>query len=171
MSEIGPIRSILVVGGGTAGCLSASYLQRAFGETVKVSMVESATIGRIGVGEATVSTLRHTMSFLGFDEDDWLPAVGGACKTAVRFEPWNQPPSAGEEHFYHPFFERTEPMVNPLPRYFPEVGDGTSLMHYWHRNHLGGDQTPYAYAVFPGPAICDARKAPRFKDGTNWVVP
>jgi 2-polyprenyl-6-methoxyphenol hydroxylase-like FAD-dependent oxidoreductase len=166
-----PIRSILVVGGGTAGCLSASYLHRAFGETVKVSMVESPTIGRIGVGEATVSTLRHTMSFLGFNEDDWLPAVGGTYKTAVRFEQWNQPPSAGEEHFYHPFFERVEPTVHPLPMYLPEVGDGTSLMHYWHRSHLCGDKTPYAYAVFPGPALCDARKAPRFKDSSAWEVP
>lgn len=166
-----PIRSVLVVGGGTAGWLSALYLNRALGETVKVQLIESPTIGRIGVGEATVSTLRYTMTFLGFSEDDWMPQVGATYKTAVRFEQWNQPPSHGEEHFYHPFFERSEPLVNPLPAYFPELGEGVSLMHYWLARHLDGDPTPYADAVFPGPRICDLRKAPRFKDSPGHEIP
>ena len=159
------IRKIVVVGGGTAGWLSAAYLQRAFGETVEVQLIESSTIPRVGVGEATVPTLRFTMSFLGFAEDEWMPQVGATYKTAVRFEQWNRPPSEGDEHFYHPFWERIEPTVNPLPPSLPEVADGVSLMHYWHARHLAGDATPYAYATFPGPKVCDARKAPRFKDG------
>lgn len=166
-----PIQSILVVGGGTAGWLSATYLQRALGKTVRVSLIESRNIGTIGVGEATVSTLRFTMSFLGFKEEDWMPAVGATYKTAVRFEQWNQPASAGPEHFYHPFFERHEPLVAALPRYFPEVGDGLSLMHYWHRRHLSGDKTPYAYAVYPGPRLCDLRKSPRMLDGAEPEIP
>jgi tryptophan halogenase len=166
-----PIRSVLVVGGGTAGWLSASYLQRALGATVKVSLIESKTIGRIGVGEATVSTLRFTLGFLGFAEHDWMPHVGATYKLAVRFENWNKPPAEGGDIFYHPFFERTEPLVNPLPPYMPEVGEGVSLMHYWHRRHAGGDPTPYAYAVFPGPAMCDARKAPSFIDSATHEIP
>ncbi len=166
-----PIRSVLVVGGGTAGWLSATYLQRALGATVKVTLIESKTIGRIGVGEATVSTLRYTLQFLGFEEHDWMPHVGAAYKLAVRFENWNKPPSEGGDIFYHPFFERNEPVVNPLPAYMPEVGEGVSLMHYWHRRQLAGDEQPYAYAVFPGPAICDARKAPGFKDSRVLEIP
>jgi len=166
-----PIRSILVIGGGTAGWLSACYLQRALGATVRVSLVESKNIGRIGVGEATVSSLRWTMKFLGFAEEDWMPHAGATYKTAVRFEQWTRPESAGAEHFYHPFFERQELMVSPIPTFFPEVGDGISLMHYWHRRHLAGDPTPYAYAVFPGPAICDARKSPRFEAAAEHEIP
>ena len=167
-----PIRSVLVVGGGTAGWLSAAYLHRALGKSVQVTLVESPTIPRIGVGEATVSTLKNTMAFLGFDESDWMPHVGATYKTAVRFEQWNQPASEGREHFYHPFFEhRSEPTVHPLPTWLLEVGDGISLMHYWHARKLAGDATPYAYAVFPGPAMCDARKAPRFKDANDWAIP
>jgi len=167
-----PIRSVLVVGGGTAGWLAAGYLHRALGQQVTVTLVESKTIPRIGVGEATVSTLRNTMAFLGFDEADWMPHVGATYKTAVRFEQWNRPASEGLEHFYHPFFEqRQEPMVHPLPTYLLEVGDGISLMHYWHKRRLAGDATPYAHAVFPGPAICDARKSPRFKDSGEWAIP
>jgi flavin-dependent dehydrogenase len=169
---MGPIRSVLVVGGGTAGWLSAAYLHRALGKNVTVTLVESPNIPRIGVGEATVSTLKNTMAFLGFDESDWMPHVGATYKTAVRFEQWNRPVSEGREHFYHPFFEhRQEPMVHPLPTWLLEVGDGISLMHYWHARKLAGDPTPYAYAVFPGPAICDARKAPYFDGASDWAIP
>lgn len=171
MTEDTRVRSIIVVGGGTAGWLSATYLQRALGESVHVTLVESATIPKIGVGEATVATLRFTMQFLGFSEEAWMPEVGATYKTAVRFEQWNQPPSQGEEHFYHPFFERNEPLVHPLPSYFPEHGEGVSLMHYWLKRKLEGDTTPYAHAVFPGPAICDHRKAPRFKGAPAHEVP
>ena len=165
-----PIRSVVVVGGGTAGWLSAAYLHRALGARVAVTLVESPNIPRIGVGEATVSTLKNTMAFLGFDESDWMPHVGATYKTAVRFEQWNKPASEGREHFYHPFFEhRNEPTVHPLPTWLLEVGDGISLMHYWHARKLAGDATPYAYSVFPGPAMCDARKAPRFKGSSDWA--
>jgi hypothetical protein len=165
------VRTIAVVGGGTAGWLSALYLQRALGDTVKVTLIESATIPKIGVGEATVATLRYTMQFLGFSEENWMPHVGATYKTAVRFEQWNRPPSEGEEHFYHPFFERNEPLVNPMQPFFPEYGEGVSLMHYWQKRHLAGDKTPYAYAVFPGPKLCDLRKSPRFKDSPDHEVP
>lgn len=167
----GPIRSILVVGGGTAGWLSAAYLQRAVGKNVRITLVESPTIGRIGVGEATVQTLRLTMAYLGFSEEDWMPRVGGTYKTGIRFEQWNQPPSAGEEHFYHPFLERNEPTVKPIPPWFIEIGDGLSLMHYWHHRWLAGDRTPYAYAIAPGPHLCDARKAPKFPGAATHEVP
>jgi hypothetical protein len=166
-----PIQSILVVGGGTAGWLSAAYLQRALGASVRVGLVESKHIAPIGVGEATVSTLRYTMSFLGFEEHEWMAEASATYKTAVRFEQWNQPASAGLEYFYHPFFERSEPLVDALPSYFPELGEGISLMHYWHRRHLAGDPTPYAYAVFPGPRLCDARKSPRALDGERPEIP
>lgn len=171
MNQGKPIHSILIVGGGTAGWLSAAYLQRAVGKTVRIQLVESPTIGRIGVGEATVQTLRWTMAFLGFSEADWMPVAGATYKTGIRFEQWNQPPSEGPEHFYHPFYERHEPKVHPIPTYFPEIGDGISLMHYWHKRYLAGDKTPYAYAVTPGPSICDARKSPRFKDAPSHEIP
>jgi glycine/D-amino acid oxidase-like deaminating enzyme len=157
-----PIRSILIVGGGTAGWLSAAYLQRALGDGVRITLVESPTIGRIGVGEATVSTLRMTMKFLGLDDEDWMPACNATYKTAIKFRQWRQPPETGDDHFYHPFFERHEDVVRPFGvPYFPERGEGVSLVHYWHKERLRGDTTPFAYAAMPGPAICDARKAPR----------
>src|SRR5205085_4439926 len=92
-------------------------------------------------------------------------------KTDIGFEQWNKAPENGAEHFYHPFFERNEPLVQPFASYFPEIGEGISLMHYWHRRMLTGDATPCAEAVFPGPAICNARKAPRFLGSDKLEIP
>src|SRR5688572_1707847 len=101
------IESVVIVGGGTAGWLTAAYLNRALGDKVKITVVESKNIGRIGVGEATVSSWRVTMKFLGFDDEDWMHRCSGTYKTAIKYINWNRPPTPGEpdEYFYHPFFE------------------------------------------------------------------
>jgi tryptophan halogenase len=158
----------VIVGGGTAGWLSASYLNRALGTSVEITLVESDRIGRIGVGEATVPTLRHTMHFLGLEDRDWMPKCAATYKTGIRYEQWQKPLQEGSEYFYHPFFPRQEPMYGRA--WFPEVGDGLSAMHAWHRRALKGDPTPYAYAAFPGPALSDACKAPRTEAGDYAVV-
>ncbi|MEO0461370.1 MAG: tryptophan halogenase family protein [Myxococcota bacterium] len=155
------IKRIVVVGGGSAGWLSAAFLNRALGGTVDVTLIESPNIPRIGVGEATVPTLRHTMNYLGFDDHEWMAACSATYKLAIRFEQWNQPIEEGAEGFYHPFFERTEPLVKTDRPFFPEVGEGISLMHYWNQRRLSGDTTPYAHAVFPNAKLCDSKKGPR----------
>jgi 2-polyprenyl-6-methoxyphenol hydroxylase-like FAD-dependent oxidoreductase len=73
-----PVRNILVVGGGTAGWLSAAYLQRALGgddPPVAVTLVESPSLGSVGVGESTLPSLRETLRYLDVDESDWLVAA------------------------------------------------------------------------------------------------
>src|SRR5687768_17470094 len=66
MSE--PIRSILIVGGGTAGWMAAAALQRSLGPHARVSLVESDEIGIVGVGEATVPPIRDFNTMIGLDE-------------------------------------------------------------------------------------------------------
>jgi tryptophan 6-halogenase len=59
------IREIVVLGGGTAGWMTATYLHAAFGDRVSVTVVESGRVATIGVGEATFSTIRHFSIILG----------------------------------------------------------------------------------------------------------
>jgi len=59
----------------------------------------SARVNRIGVGEATFSTIRHFFDFLGLDEAEWLPRCGGGYKLGIKFENW----SGDGSHFFHPF--------------------------------------------------------------------
>ncbi|MBW8893563.1 MAG: tryptophan 7-halogenase, partial [Burkholderiales bacterium] len=72
------IRNIVIVGGGTAGWLAACYLQRTLASDpaagVRIRLVESREIGTIGVGEATVPTLRGTLAALGIPEGSLFSA-------------------------------------------------------------------------------------------------
>ncbi len=136
---------VVIAGGGTAGWMAAAYLRRAFGERIAVTLIESPKIGTIGVGEATFSTLKLFFDFLELRESDWMPKVNGSYKLAIRFRDWTK----DRVHFYHPF-ER-----------LPHVG-GASLAEWWLSN---GQSTPFDYACFVTPHLCDAQRSPRYLDG------
>ena len=69
----GKIETIVIVGGGTAGWMSAAFLSKAF-PNLKITLIESANIPTIGVGEATIATFTGFTSFMEMDEADWMPA-------------------------------------------------------------------------------------------------
>ncbi len=153
------IRSILIVGGGTAGWLSAAYLNRALGDSVAITLVESPFTPRIGVGEATVPTLRNTLRFLGVEERDWMARCNATFKLAVRFEDWAVPPSEGGHAYYHPFFPRPEPTISPFAHaFFPAVGEGFSSAQYGMQRAAADPSYRYAYEASAVPALCDAAR-------------
>ncbi|HEY8327531.1 MAG TPA: tryptophan halogenase family protein [Rhodanobacter sp.] len=78
------IRRLVIVGGGTAGWMAAALLAKALGVGVAIRLVESAEIGTVGVGEATIPQIRHINRFLGIDEDDMLRAAHGTYKLGVQ---------------------------------------------------------------------------------------
>lgn len=138
-------QSVMILGGGTAGWMTASYLRAAFGDSVDVTVVESRRIGTIGVGEATFSTVRHFFDYLGLDETDWMPECNGTYKLAVRLENWRAP----GEHFYHPF-ERMR------------IVDGVPLTDWWQRIGPTGHFDRDCFLI---PWLCDAKLSPRHLDG------
>ncbi|MEU6095014.1 tryptophan halogenase family protein [Streptomyces sp. NPDC047079] len=138
-------QSVVILGGGTAGWMTASYLRAAFADSVDVTVVESRRIGTIGVGEATFSTVRHFFDYLGLTEADWMPACNGTYKLAVRLENWRAPGT----YFYHPF-ERMR------------VVDGVPLTDWWQRI---GETEHFDRECFLIPWLCDAKASPRFLDG------
>ena len=140
------IENILIVGGGTAGWMTAAYLNKAFGESVQISLVESSNISTIGVGEATFSTVKLFFDFLGLEEHEWMPKCNAAYKLAIRFVNWNDE----RRDFYHPF-----------QRY--EVVDGFNLGEWWLR--LKGDLEAYDSSCFTVPALCRNKRSPRYLDG------
>lgn len=78
------IRQVVIVGGGTAGWMAAALLAQALGTGVAIRLVESAEIGTVGVGEATIPQIRHINRFLGIDEDELLRFVHGTYKLGVQ---------------------------------------------------------------------------------------
>jgi hypothetical protein len=152
-----PLQDVLIVGGGTAGWMTAAYLVRAFGESVRITLLEAPAIPRIGVGEATVPNLQGVFfDFLGIPEDEWMREVNGAFKTAVKFIDWRKPgPGETETHFYHPF------------GILPYV-DGVHLPQYWYHLTRGRGQ-PFDYACFPQVPVMDAGRSPKYLDGRTAI--
>lgn len=137
------VRSIVVAGGGTAGWLAAAYMNRALGDRVKITLVESEDVAPIGVGEATVPTFGTTMRFLGLEDRDWMPAVSGTYKAAIRFVGWSHGVDLGGERiseYWHPFREGSEPHARPWAEpYFGQIGTGIASIHYALDRRLRGE--------------------------------
>lgn len=153
-----PIKNIVIVGGGTAGWMSASYLVRALQQQANITLIESEAIPRIGVGEATIPNLQKVFfDFLGIPEREWMPQVNGAFKSAIKFVNWRKSPDRSrDDHFYHLF--------GSVPNC-----DGVPLTHYWLRKREQGFQQPMEYACYPQPEALDARLAPCLLDGTRQM--
>jgi flavin-dependent dehydrogenase len=149
------IESVIVVGGGTAGWMTASYLKKAF-PSVQITVLEAPAIPKIGVGEATVPNLQKVFfDFLGLPEDEWMRHCNAAFKCAVRFDNWRKPRAEGvDDHFYHTF--GILPNVDKVP-----------LSHYWAYKRKQGWDEPFEYACYREPALLDAKLAPRFLDGSR----
>jgi len=111
------LKSIVIVGGGTAGWMAAAALIERFGPNrhTRITLVESAEIGTVGVGEATVPHMREFLKRLKLNEIDFVKRTSATFKLAIGFEGW-----AGEEtRFFHPFSEHGVPLL------------GTAFHHYW----------------------------------------
>ena len=94
------IRSIVIVGGGTAGWMSASYLARKLAHLpIAITVVDSSAIGTVGVGEATVPAIRDFFAAVELGEPDVLAATEGTIKYGIKFAGWKQ----ADHAFFHPF--------------------------------------------------------------------
>ena len=93
------ISKVVVVGGGTAGWMSAALIKRVLGAAIDIELVESEDIGIIGVGEATIPPILHVNNVLGLDEAEFLRETKATIKLAIRFENWR----VEGERYYHTF--------------------------------------------------------------------
>ena len=96
------VRRILVVGGGTAGWMTALILARSLTEQgVEITVVESPTVGIIGVGEGSTPWLRGFFDSLNIEEAEWMPACHATYKCGITFDGWSTKPGCAS--YFHPF--------------------------------------------------------------------
>ena len=133
-------RRIVVVGGGTAGWMTAAALSRFLERGWRVTLVESEEIGTVGVGEATIPQLRLFLKGLGIAEDDFLRDTGGTFKLGIDFKDWLRP-----GHAYLHSFAQAGPSLGLLP-----------FHQYWLRARAEGWADPIErYSVMAAAARAD----------------
>jgi tryptophan 7-halogenase len=121
MIEQAPVR-IIIVGGGTAGWMTAAALAKLLPRRCTVHLVESEAIGIVGVGEATLPHIRAFNERLGIDEAEFMAATRATFKLGIEFRDWG----AIGDSYIHPFGT------------FGSGGDEIDFHHYWTRLRLAG---------------------------------
>lgn len=98
--------NIVIAGGGTAGWLSALYMQKTFPES-NITVIESTEIGIIGAGEGTTPMINKTIEYLDIDLKDFISNTKSTIKNGINFKNWNKDGT----DYLHPFLEPNEELI------------------------------------------------------------
>lgn len=117
------IKKLVIVGGGSAGWMSAAAISNAVGEQCDITLIESEAIGTVGVGEATIPPIKYFNQSLGIDEATFVRETQGSFKLGIEFIDWAQKGKA----YFHPFGQ------------FGAEFDTLPFYQHWMREYLAGN--------------------------------
>jgi len=141
------IRKLVIVGGGTAGWITAGTIAAHFQDNardeVSITLVESPNVPIIGVGEGTWPTMRTTLKNMGISETDFIRECDATFKQGAKFAKWTT--GADDDFYYHPL---------ELPVGFLE----SNLVPHWMQHK---DKVSFADAVCTQSHICEESLAPK----------
>ena len=145
MNDAGPIQHVVILGGGTAGWMTAAALAHFFRGSPdrRITLIESTEIGTVGVGEATLPTIRAFNASLGIDEVDFIRKTQATFKLGIEFVDWHRK----GERFFHPFAPYGMKM------------QGASFHHAWLRMRAAGDRASLGEYSLPAAMAAGLRFA------------
>ncbi|AWW75597.1 tryptophan halogenase [Erythrobacter sp. KY5] len=124
------VKKLVIVGGGTAGWITAAAFSRLMGRALSIELVESDAIGTVGVGEATIPQIIRLNTILGLDEHDFIKRTNGTFKLGIEFVDWGKVGS----RYLHTFGDAGMNLASvPFHHYWKRAaasGSGHSLWHY-----------------------------------------
>lgn len=134
------IEKICILGGGTAGWMTAAGLSNKFNNlNIDIELLESNEIGTVGVGEATLPHIRFFNNALGIDEREFMRETSATFKLGIEFRDWGR---VGD-HYIHPFGDYGVP-INGIDFYHFWL----KLLHKGHKNRLDD----YSYPILAAEA-------------------
>lgn len=124
-----PLRSILIVGGGTAGWSAAALLSAVLAPAgCTITLIETSDVPTVGVGEATIPPVFEFLANCGIDEIDFIRHCQATFKLAIRFDDWLE----RGHSYWHPF-GNLGVTINQRP-----------FHHYWWKNRAAGHGETFA---------------------------
>ncbi len=117
------IKKLAIIGGGSAGWMTAAALSNSIGQSCEITLIESEAIGTIGVGEATIPPIKYFNQRLGIDEATFVRETQGSFKLGIEFIDWAKKGKA----YFHPFGQ-----------YGAEF-DSVPFYQHWMREYLAGN--------------------------------
>ncbi len=151
------IKSIVIVGGGSAGWIAASYLNGALNDRGKtpridITLIESPNVPRISVGEATVPSIHHVLEVVGINEIDFMKATDATFKQSIKYVNWLY---GDGDSYHHPFSRFTPgPIDQSGKRWMESMRD-----------------IPFMETVSAQTVISDIVRAPKTMDGRPFRTP
>jgi len=142
-----PVRSVVIVGGGTAGWIAAgtiaAQLKTDNDAGTTVTLIESPDIPIIGVGEGTWPTMRTTLRRMGIRETDFIRQCDASFKQGGKFVKWAT--GADDDFYYHPLV-------------LPQGYENNNLVPHWLEDSHGKS---FSEAVCPQEYLCENGRAPK----------
>lgn len=137
-NELGKSQQVIIVGGGTAGWMTAAALGKFLdNKKYTITLIESEAIGTVGVGEATVPHIRFFNERLGINENEFMQKTNATYKLGIEFSNWAKRGDA----YIHPF------------GVFGKSFNDVSFHHYWLRAKKLGNKFPigdYSLGIMAG---------------------
>lgn len=147
------IKRIAIVGGGSAGWLSANHLglELSRDPDIEITLIESKDIPAIGVGEGTIPHIRTSLQSFGISEVDILLHCDATFKTSIKFANWMSTTTHGKNNFYYHTFDA------PYP-------GGFDVNNYWLGNKKEVDYSKLSATYY----VAEQNRSPKRTDSPPY---